>query len=83
VDKHLKTLLAVFSRPTPKNLHWREIESMLLSKGCILENGEGSRVTFTKNSKTLHMHRPHPPNDVAAYIILRIKKYLEQLGEAP
>ena len=45
-----------------KNITWDEVVSLLLALDCVMAEGAGSRVAFTKNNEVLHIHRPHPEN---------------------
>lgn len=42
---HKKTLAAVFSSPTPKNLEWSRSESLMSACGCEIYEGRGSRIS--------------------------------------
>ena len=46
---HRKTLLAIYAVPTPSTLEWRKIESLFVSLGAQLIEGNGSRVRFEFN----------------------------------
>ncbi|MDD2608941.1 MAG: hypothetical protein PHX60_04495 [Giesbergeria sp.] len=38
-SKHRKTLEAIFGQPTPANLEWARIESLLMAVGCRVVEG--------------------------------------------
>ena len=42
--KHQKTLELVFTHPVSGNIHWRDIESLLIELGAEISEREGSRV---------------------------------------
>jgi hypothetical protein len=48
-SKQKKTLAAVFAEPTPANIEWQAIESLLVAVGCEIVEGTGSRVRFVKS----------------------------------
>jgi len=45
-SKHKKTLQAVYAKPIPAALEWARIEALLVSVGCVVIEGTGSRVRF-------------------------------------
>lgn len=45
--KHRKTLIAVFTRPTPASIAFSEIESLLVALGGTVGEREGSRIRST------------------------------------
>ncbi|MDL2316455.1 type II toxin-antitoxin system HicA family toxin [Desulfovibrio sp. OttesenSCG-928-A18] len=59
-SKQRKTLAAIFSSPTRKNMVWADIESLLLAIGCEVVEGDGSRVAFLRDGQKADFHRPHP-----------------------
>ena len=81
--RHRKTLAAIFSNPTPKAMVWADIEALLLSVGCVVIEGEGSRVRFIWDDIIGYFHRPHPKKEAAPYQIRNAKTYLIKLGVEP
>jgi hypothetical protein len=91
-SKQRKTLESIFSRPTPKNLPWNDIESLLQAVGCKVIEGEGSRVSFRmtlihddKSQEVFRedFHRPHPGKEARAYQIENARKFLTRMGQVP
>ena len=82
-SKHRKTLAAIFSSPTPKSLPWADIETLLIAAGCLVIEGDGSRVRFIKDEVMAYFHRPHPNKEAAAYQVRDAKSFLEKLGIRP
>lgn len=80
---HRKTLAAIFSEPVPKSVEWRRIEALLVAVGCMVIEGQGSRVRFEKNGVIASFHRPHPAKEVKPYQVRDARQYLEQLGVRP
>ena len=58
-DKTFKEILKV---PPKKDLTFEELESLLLSCGCVKLEGKGSAVKFYHKDKNLliNLHKPHP-----------------------
>lgn len=81
--KHRKTLEAIFSRPTPKALPFRNIESLLRAIGCETIEGAGSRVLFSLGGIDWTTHRPHPDKVARLYHIREVRDFLAQLGVKP
>lgn len=82
-SKQTKTKCAVFAQPTPKNITWNEVVSMLLALECVMAERDGSRVAFTKNNEVLHLHRPHPENTLKIYKVQQVRNFLLRIGEMP
>ena len=80
---HRKTLIAVFSHPTPSTLEWRKIESLLLSLGAETIEGAGARVRFVLNGIIATFHRPHPEKEAKPYQVRDAKTFLENAGVKP
>lgn len=82
-SKHLKTLQAIFSDPVNGNLEWAKIEALLLALGCKIIEGSGSSVTFEKDGRRAHFHRPHPQREALRYRVRAVREYLANLGVKP
>lgn len=81
--KHRKTLDAIFREPVSATIAWADIESLLLSLGCKLVEGRGSRVRFEKDGIVASFHRPHPEKEAKRYQVRDARRYLSQLGTEP
>jgi hypothetical protein len=79
-SKHRKTLAAIFSRQLPRNLPFRDIESLLVAVGCGVDEGDGSRVLFYRDDLDWPTHRPHPGKEARPYHIKEVREFLEALG---
>ena len=77
---HKKTLNAVFANPVSKSLEWRKIESLLVTVGCQIIEGNGSRVRFEKDGVIATFHRPHPAKEAKPYQVRDARQFLESLG---
>jgi len=62
---------------------WKEIESLLISVGAEVIEGNGSRVRFHKNGIIASFHRPHPKKEAKPYQVRDARKFLKQLGVEP
>ncbi len=80
---HKKTLLAVFSEPTPKTLEWMKIEALFVALGAKTIEGDGSRVRFVLNDAVISFHRPHPRKEAKAYQVRDAREFLDRLGIRP
>ncbi len=79
-SKHRKTLEAIFTDPVNGGLEWARIEALLLALGCRIIEGSGSSVTFEKEGKRAHFHRPHPEREALRYRVRAVREYLATLG---
>ncbi len=82
-SKQRKTLAAVFSTPTLKNIVWADIESLFIALGCELIEGNGSRVAFKFKHLRADFHRPHPGKEAKPYQVKAAVVYLTQMGVSP
>ena len=82
-SKHRKTLEAIFTDPVNGALEWARIEALLLALGCRSVEGSGSSVTFEKDGKRAHFHRPHPEREALRYRVRAVREYLATLGVKP
>ena len=80
--KHERTLAAIFARPTRANIKWSDIESLFVSLGAVVEEGDGSRVHFDLNGFGATFHRPHPQKETRKYAVLEARKFLIQAGHS-
>jgi HicA toxin of bacterial toxin-antitoxin, len=81
--RHRRTLAAIFKQPTPANIEWSAIEALLLSIGCALVEGNGSRVRFVNDGMVETFHRPHPAKEAKRYQVRAARDYLIRLGVEP
>jgi predicted RNA binding protein YcfA (HicA-like mRNA interferase family) len=66
----------------PKDFHWDELRSVLVSKGYEDLQGRGSRVKFrhkTCEDALIIIHKPHPSGILKAYQIKEVIEALEIL----
>ena len=82
-SKHKKTLLAVFTKPTPGTLEWARIEALLIAVGCAVIEGRGSRVRIAYAERIASFHRPHPSKEAKPYHVEDARLFLELIGVKP
>jgi hypothetical protein len=80
---HKKTLDTIFTNPVSKSLEWRRIEGLLVTIGCQVIEGNGSRVRFEKEGLIATFLRPHPAKEAKPYQVRDARQYLESLGVKP
>ncbi|HYN79389.1 MAG TPA: type II toxin-antitoxin system HicA family toxin [Lamprocystis sp. (in: g-proteobacteria)] len=81
--KHRATLAALFVAPTPANIVFADLESMVLAlNGAIIE-GRGSRVAFVLLGQRIDLHRPHPGKEARRYQVEQLRGWLTQLEIMP
>jgi len=81
--KHAKTLVAIFTRPLPGNLQWRDIEALFVELGAQIEEREGSRVLVRLFGERRVFHRPHPSPNTDKGTIQSIRHWLTSHGVMP
>ena len=80
---HRKTLVVVYAEPVSASLEWRRIEALLVTIGCRVIEGNGSRVRFEKDGHIATFHRPHPAKEAKPYQVRDARQFLENLGVRP
>ncbi len=81
--RHQKTLEVIFSKPAPKTLEWKRIETLFVALGAKVIEGRGSRVRFELNGIVATFHRPHPQKEAKPYQVRDARQFLEQAGIKP
>lgn len=81
--KHARTLAAIFTRPVSANIHWRDIEALLLALGADIEEREGSRVAVILFNQVQVFHRPHPSPVMDKGAVASVCRWLEAHGVTP
>ncbi len=79
-SKQQKTLKQLFATPSPKEMPWDDIVSLLCAIGATITEGKGSRVKFDKDGVTLALHRPHKPKTTRSYQIPLLREFLQKIG---
>lgn len=82
-SKHSKTLVAIFAKPTPVNIEWARIESLMIAVGCKVVEGNGSRVRFVFGMHVGAFHRPHPAKEAKLYQVEDAREFLTLIGVTP
>lgn len=81
--RHLRTLRAVFDRPTRASVRFADIEALLVALGASVTERNGSRVRITIGLEHWHCHRPHPGKEARRYQVEEARELLERIGVTP
>jgi hypothetical protein len=81
--KNKKTLNDIFSRPVLSSIQWKDIESLLISIGAEISEGEGSRIRIKLNNIRAVFHRPHPKKETDKGAVASMRRFLENAGIKP
>jgi hypothetical protein len=79
-NKHLSTLKAIFHEPILSNIKWKDIETLFIGLGAIVEEGRGSRVRIYLNDQVAVFHRPHPRKETDKGALISVRKFLVSAG---
>ena len=82
-SRHRRTLERIFTRPTPSDIRWSEIEALMRAVGVEISERSGSRVGFRKGSERIVVHKPHPGSQVGKAAVRAITEFLEEIGVTP
>ena len=80
--RHRRTLKRMRAMPTPADIRWVEIESLLGALGVNLVERAGSRVQLVKGAESIVIHRPHPRPVARRDSVRDIVKFIERIGES-
>ncbi len=83
VNKHRKTLAAIFEMPVRSNIAWSDIEKMLKSLGAEISEGSGSRVRIALGGVRAVFHRPHPQKETDKGAVVSMRRFLTEAGVSP
>jgi hypothetical protein len=75
-----RTLARVFAQPTPADVRWTEIESMLGALGCEISEGNGSRMRVALKGAKAVFHRPHPQPGTKRSSVRAVRDFLIAAG---
>ncbi len=81
--KHRRTLVRIFTRPTPVDIRWSDIATLLQLAGVEVSSGSGSRMRLIKGSKVMIIHRPHPQSETGRATVRDIASFLSSIGVEP
>lgn len=82
-SRQRRTLQAVFADPVSGTIAWDDIESLLVSVGCTVVEGNGSRVRFVHGQEVESFHRPHPDKEAKRYQVRAAREFLLRIGARP
>ena len=81
--KHDSQLSAIFHDPVSGNIHWREVESLLLHLGASITPAHGARFHVTLNGLECFLHHPHQGNVCDRNLIKHLREFLIRAGVKP
>ncbi len=82
-SKQKRTLTIIYTDPVSASLAWKDIESLFISLGADVIEGNGSRVRFHKDGVIASFHRPHPKKEAKPYQVKDARAFLKQIGVEP
>ena len=82
-SRQRKTLEEIFKVPTPSNILWSDIESLLKALGAVISEGNGSRVRIKLKDERAVFHRPHPRKETDKGAVNSMKRFLQNAGVKP
>lgn len=77
---HRHTYEAILGHPTPHNLHWRDVRSLLGAIGEVVEEPNG-HIKVKRNGQTLVLHATGHKDLSTVDQIKQIRQFLERSGE--
>ncbi|MBR0564678.1 type II toxin-antitoxin system HicA family toxin [Azoarcus sp. L1K30] len=81
--KHLNLLRTIFQDPINGNIHWREIEALLIHLGASVEPAHGARFRVLLNRVEFFLHQPHHSSTCTKQDIKMLRENLSRAGVSP
>ena len=66
--------------PTPADIRWIEVESLLRALGVEIVERAGPRVQVVMGSESIVVHRPHSRPELRRDTVRNILKFMEMTG---
>ncbi|WP_299413980.1 type II toxin-antitoxin system HicA family toxin [Acaryochloris sp. IP29b_bin.148] len=79
-NKQRKTLERLFADPISGNIKWSDIESLLVTLGAAITEGNGSRIRVVLGDVPVVFHRPHPESTAGKLLVKAVRKFLKDVG---
>lgn len=79
--RHQRTLERMQTTPTPADIRWVEIESLLSALDVKLVERAGSRVQLVKGTESIVVHKPHPRPATRRDTVRDITKFIARWRE--
>ena len=80
-SKQRATLTRIFENPTPTDIPWADIESLITALGgTVVSRKRGSRVGFVLGDHRATLHSPHPERQTGVKTTQAVRDFLEQSG---
>jgi hypothetical protein len=73
--KYKKNFDAIFINPLFASINWSDIESLLVSLGAEISEGNGSRLRIKLNVISAVFHRPHPQKEKDKGSVKSMKRF--------
>lgn len=81
---HANLIRLIFEDPPSHNVHWRDVESLLLHVGATVESLSGARVKATMGRAEAILHRPHHhANELDKQGLVHLREFLARCGVTP
>ena len=74
----------LYRKPIPNNFTVRELDQLMSKCDCIkFQGGRGSGIGYmhNKTKKIIQFDGPHPGNELYRYQIVKVKEFIEEIGE--
>ena len=79
-SKQRRTLVRIHQRPTPADIRWQDLTSVLEYYGVDVTERKGSRVGLKKDGERIVVHRPHPGSVTGRATVRDIAAFLNATG---
>lgn len=78
--RHEGLLHAILHGPVSGNVHWRDVEAMLVHLGARVEPHHGASFRIVLNGREGFLHRPHNSQTCSKQELRHLREYLLAAG---
>ncbi|MFN2323763.1 MAG: type II toxin-antitoxin system HicA family toxin [Trueperaceae bacterium] len=82
-SRHRRTLEKLFRRPPPSDVAWRDVVALIVAIGGEVRSGTGSVRAVSLRGRDLVVREPHPSSELPKGMVVRLCRFLTELGEEP
>lgn len=82
-SRHRQTFEKLCRRPPPSDVAWRDVVALIVALGGEVRSGSGSVRAVSLRGRDLVVHEPHPRSELPKGMVVRLCRFLTDLGEEP
>lgn len=81
--KQKDALNRIFKKPPLREMPWKDVISLFEALGADIEEKSGSKTRILLGGRVFTCDAPHNPSLATGGLIVRVRKFLEEIGAKP